>query len=131
MIRPKAKIRRFDIFAEYTRLEKVQQGLAADEAKGYGIWLAKVVAARKFGKLRPEKLGPAVDGLREPTGKHRSKFRSLGGVEQTDQVFDREIIGRMGRRFYEDILSPAVQEAFGRGMSYRQIRDSIRQSWQP
>jgi hypothetical protein len=131
VIRPKAKIRRFDIFAEYTRLEKLQQGFAADEAKGYGIWLAKVVAARKFGKIKPDKSGPASDGVQEPTGKRRSRFRSLGGVEQTDRVFDHEIIDRMGRPFYEDVLSPAVQEAFKRGMGYRQIRDSIRKSWQP
>ncbi len=42
MLRPKQAIRRFDVFAEYHRLERLRQGMPADEAKGYGLWLAKV-----------------------------------------------------------------------------------------
>ncbi len=48
MVRPRQPIRRFDVFAESHRLERMQQGRPADEAKGYGLWLAKVVAARKL-----------------------------------------------------------------------------------
>jgi hypothetical protein len=47
---PKQAIRRFDVFAEYHRLERIQHGILAGEAKGYGLWLAKVVAARKFAR---------------------------------------------------------------------------------
>ena len=39
---PHRPIRRFDVFAEYTRLERLARGDATDVAKGYGIWLAKV-----------------------------------------------------------------------------------------
>ena len=55
-LHPAKAIRRFDVFAEYTRLERRAKGYKAAESKGYGIWLAKVVAARKFGsKTRSSK----------------------------------------------------------------------------
>jgi hypothetical protein len=41
---PHQPIRRFDVFAEYTRQERHEKGFPEDQAKGYGIWLAKVVA---------------------------------------------------------------------------------------
>jgi hypothetical protein len=47
---PNQPIRRFDVFAEYTRQERCEKGFPEDEAKGYGIWLAKVVASRRFGQ---------------------------------------------------------------------------------
>ena len=52
-IKPKAPIRRFDVFAEYTKLQALRDGMSPEEAKGYGLWLAKVVAARKYGLLSP------------------------------------------------------------------------------
>ncbi len=52
-LKPKMPVRRFDVFAEYSRLKARQEGESAAQAKGYGIWLAKVVAARKFGKKEP------------------------------------------------------------------------------
>ena len=56
MLRPKQVIRRFDVFAEYHRLERLRQGVPADEGRGYGLWLAKAAA----GKLASWK---TVDGL--------------------------------------------------------------------
>src|SRR5215217_6402961 len=47
---PHQPIRRFDVFAEYTRQERRKKGFPEDEAKGYGIWLTKVVASRRFGQ---------------------------------------------------------------------------------
>ncbi len=50
--KPLAPIRRFDVFAEYKRLRGLkEEGLAASKAKGYGLWLAKIVAAQKFGRM--------------------------------------------------------------------------------
>ena len=49
-VQPRQAIRRFDVFAEYTRQERREKGYPEDDAKGYGIWLAKVVAARRFGQ---------------------------------------------------------------------------------
>jgi hypothetical protein len=118
---PDKPIRRFDVFAEYTRLERLDKGMAQDEAKGYGIWLAKVVASRSRrtkddsqAGSRKKKSGP------EPT------FRSIGDEEQTDRTFDHDIIDRMGEDFYEQVFSPAIESARADGKKYEDIRDSIR-----
>ena len=129
MIQPKASVRRFDVFAEFTRLEKIQEGLPPDEAKGYAVWLAKVVAARKFGRLRPARGKHAEATSEKPTGKAAAKFRSLGGTEQTDEVFDKDIVHRMGERFYAGVFAPAIKQAFDSGKSYKQIRDAVRKAW--
>jgi hypothetical protein len=125
---PRASIRRFDVFAEYNRLEKLAEGSPDNEAKGYGLWLAKYVAARKFGRIRP---GGSHDLTSEERSERaRRKFRSLGGVEQTDELFDKEIVGRMGAAFYRQVFRPAIKAAFDAGKPYKEIRDTIRQAWQ-
>jgi hypothetical protein len=47
-VKPERHIRRFDVFAEYRKQEEQADGTPADQAKGYGLWVAKVVAARRF-----------------------------------------------------------------------------------
>jgi hypothetical protein len=126
---PRQPIRRFDVFAEYTRQERKAKGYPQDEAKGYGIWLAKVVAARRFGqgsdggskKPRPK----ADEHAEEP------KFRSVGEEMQTDETFDHDIIDRMGAGFYREVFVPAITEARDEGKKYEEIRDAIRKEWKP
>jgi hypothetical protein len=128
--RPKAAIRRFDIFAEYNRQSAMKKGMRAAQAKGYGLWLAKLVAARRFGRKKP----PEGDGQGsgQPEAKRpRSKWRSLDGKPQTDKLFDKEIVGRMGPGFYRRVFAPAIREALKRGASYESIRDSLRREWKP
>jgi hypothetical protein len=131
---PKASIRRFDVFAEYSKLEALRDGRPLDEAKGHGLWVAKVVAARRFGPSRGSgpPPGPRGEGGQLP---HESdedeKFRSLSGEVQTDDLFDREVIHRMGERFYEDIFAPTIKAHFDRGDSYQGIRDFVRKDWKP
>ena len=127
---PQRAIRRFDVFAEYTRQERLAKGDAEDVAKGYGIWLAKVVAARRFGKAstsadRPRSASQASDTDETP------KFRSVGDEVQTDATFDHDIIDRMGAAFYEDVFVPAIAAARAEGKSYEDIRDEIRREWKP
>lgn len=134
-LKPKSGVRRFDVFAEYTRQEREEKGYPEDEAKGYGLWLAKVVAARRFGqqgqgkgegsKARRKLDAEAGDEAEEP------KFRSVGDEVQTDELFDRDIIGRMGTRFYDEVFVPAITAARKEGKSYETIRDAIRQEWKP
>jgi hypothetical protein len=128
-------IRRFDVFAEYNRQKAIADGLAPDEAKGYGLWLAKVVAARRFGRSLlsqpPSKVRESAP--REPeeaVGEHE-KWRTLSGEPQTDELFEKEIVRRMGREFYDTIFVPAIQEAVRKGDSYEAIRDVIRREWKP
>lgn len=126
---PRSAIRRFDVFAEYSRQERLDKGYGKDEAKGYGIWLAKVVAARRFGK-QPDRAKPSSHG-REAGEEPETKFRSVGDELQTDETFDPAIIARMGATFYEGVFAPAISEARDRGESYEDIRDTIRKGWKP
>ena len=128
-ISPQQAIRRFDFFAEDTRQERLAKGYSADEAKGYGIWLAKVVASRRFGQSSGQEHGKPT---KKKDGKEEEpKFRSVGDELQTDATFDHDIIDRMGARFYDDVFVPAITEAREEGKKYESIRDSIRRGWKP
>ena len=59
------------------------------------------------------------------------KWHVLNGVEQTDQLFEKEIVKRMGKDFYENVFSPTIREARQQGKEYLQVRDSIRKHWKP
>ncbi len=126
--RPKKAIRRFDVFAEYSRLERQTKGYPKDEAKGYGIWLAKVVASRKFASKSDAPDEPARSRKRSGTG---DKFRSVGDEIQTDATFDHDIVERMGKTFYATVFRPAIRKARKDGQAYEEMRDSIRADWKP
>ena len=131
--RPKRSIRRFDVFAEYTRQEQEDKGLPEPRAMGYGLWLAKVVASRRFGASRA-KTGPrdedeAKDRTERP--ERESEWRTLDDEPQTDALFEREIVQRMGPDFYRAVFAPAIREARRQGRSYEGIRDAIRKDWKP
>lgn len=132
-VAPRAPIRRFDVFAEVNRLKALADGRPEDEAKGHGIWLAKVVAGRRFGARQERGTGERgtvrqeTEGAAEP----EPRFKHAGDELQTDETFDREIVERMGRAFYDEVFAPAIKAALDRGERYEQIRDSIRQEWKP
>src|SRR5215218_7703337 len=127
-VHPQQAIRRFDVFAEYTRQERREKGYPEDEAKGYGVWLAKVVAPRRFGqKSSSEGKKPSTKDAHE----EEPTFRSVGDELQTDETFDHDIIERMGARFYDEVFVPAITEARAEGKSYETIRDTIRRGWKP
>ena len=125
--KPRNPIRRFDVFAEYRKQEQQDQGMPEDEAKGHGLWVAKVVAARKFHLVRDT---GSPSGAERPA-RRRRKWHVLGGQPQTDRRFDHEIVERMGPDFYRDVFAPAIRQARARGRSYESIRDSIRRRWKP
>jgi hypothetical protein len=125
---PNQPIRRFDVFAEYTRQERREKGYPEDAAKGYGVWLAKVVASRRFGQTSSsdgKKPGKKAAHDEEPT------FRSVGDELQTDETFDHDIVDRMGARFYDAVFVPAIAAAREEGKTYETIRDTIRRGWKP
>ncbi|MBI3966157.1 MAG: hypothetical protein HY329_11025 [Chloroflexi bacterium] len=133
-----AAIRRFDVFAEYNKLKAIDEGRPLDEAKGHGLWIAKVVASRRFGPSyapppprggAPAKGGHEPDTERDERHEPREKFRTLSGEEQTDELFDREVVSRMGTQFYEEVFAPAIARRFKKGAAYESIRDSIRRGW--
>lgn len=128
---PRQPIRRFDVFTEYNRLKNEAAGLPAARAKGDAIWLAKVVAGRRFGSSS----AAATPERHQGQGAAKSEedaaggFKSASGVPQTDRTFDEEIVERMGAPFYQQVFHPAIAEAFRAGKRYEQIRDTIRAGW--
>jgi hypothetical protein len=135
---PRAPIRRFDVFAEYTKQKAMQDGMAEDEATGYGLWVAKVVAARRYGAGPAMKPPHKKDGEKGEGGKEeeaeqapKEKWHSLDGQPQTDDLFEKEVVNRMGRQFYNTVFVPAIEDAVAEGKSYQSIRDTIRRDWKP
>ena len=124
VLKPKAPIRRFDVFAEWNRIKALKElGLSPDDAKAYGLAVAKVVAARKFYGHRLKYRG-ATRAFVE--GKTKEKWwEKLASARE----FDEKIVDRMGRDFYEKVFSPAVLKAYQEGKSYEEIRDTLRQEW--
>jgi hypothetical protein len=122
--KPAKPIRRFDVFAEYRKLDAEDEGMPPDEAKGYGLWVAKVVAARKFGRQ-------TSDGESGQQPSRRGKWHVLPGEPQTDERFDQQIVERMGSEFYTDVFAPAVRKARSQGETYEAIRDRLRRRWKP
>src|SRR6266571_3921926 len=97
--KPLDRIRRFDVFAEYQKQEHHDDGMPLDQAKGFGLWVAKVVAARTFARERGRESKPSGDKPRR-----RRKWRVLSGEPQTDKLFDHQIVARMGEDFYTDVF---------------------------
>jgi hypothetical protein len=126
-LKPRKPIRRFDVFAEYRKLDaEKDDGMPEDQAKGYGLWVAKVVAARKFGRARNEDKSSS-----DAPPRRRRKWHLLGNEPQTDKLFDHEIVERMGPDFYRQVFAPAVREARASGQAYEAIRDRLRRRWKP
>lgn len=132
--KPKAAIRRFDVFAEYSKLEAQRDGRPLDAAKGHGIWLAKVVASRRRAPaVSLSRLGERSDRADAARGAPdaEEKFKTLGGEVQDDARFDREIVERMGDAFYREVFAPTLRRHFERGDRYETIRDAVRKEWRP
>ena len=132
-LKPRASIRRFDVFAEYNRLKAMKEDhLSAAKAKGYGLWVAKVVAARKFGRLpKPEEKAEGKEEKKKAEQLDRQGWHVLSGLSQTDKLFEKEIVNRMGKDFYQKVFSPAIRRAYQEGKRYVEIRDRIRADWKP
>src|SRR3712207_1659674 len=128
-LKPERPIRRFDVFAEYRKQDEERKGLPEDEAMGYGLWVAKVVAARRFGggtlKERHERGKERGDDHDDKDDRREGlvdgKWHALDGEPQTDALFEKEIVERMGHTFYHRVFAPAIEEARKAGKSYESI----------
>ncbi len=122
---PRMQIRRFDIFAEWNRLKaRTRHKMKEAEARAYGLAVAKIVAARKFGGDQPEqarelKQRARQDDVSTPWWQH------LGSSDE----FEQKIMERMGTPFYREVFQPAIQKAWDAGQSYEDIRDTLRDQW--
>lgn len=136
-MKPERPIRRFDVFAEYRKQEEEEKGQPEDEAMGYGLWVAKVVSARRFGGGKAKEHHSKHDHDGKDDGKSSNehladgKWHTLGDEAQTDALFEKEVVDRMGRSFYHRVFAPAIADAREKGKSYESIRDAVRKGWKP
>ena len=108
---------------EVNRLEALDDGRPEDEAKGYGIWLAKVVAGRRYGQ-KADRDGHTNGQGGTDKGPRRSQvegFKAVGGEVQTDETFDSEIIDRMGGRFYDEVHMVLYLDGFAATTATRAV----------
>ena len=121
---PRRQVRRFDVFAEYNRQKNLRKGMPDTYAKGEALWVAKVVASRGGGIRSRLHRGDAAHGHDAQTGErdapaaHTWEFKSLDGEAQTDQLFENEVVKRMGREFYDEVFAPAIARAVAEGSRY-------------
>jgi hypothetical protein len=131
-LKPRFPIRRFDVFADYNYVRNLEHDMKDDVARGRAIWAAKVVAGRRYGGSTSSSSGQGA-GRHEGNGEHQKVdddgFRSVGGELQTDVTFQKEIVDRMGREFYDRVFHPAIEQAVAEGKRYEDIRDQIRKDW--
>ena len=128
-LKPRMPIRRFDVFAEYQRLRSLKEGMDEAHAEGYGVWVAKVVASgggRRAGATKAAPAGHHEAGERVEQPAEQG-WHELGGVPQTNETFQHDIIRRMGSEFYNRVFAPAIAGSFQHGKRYEQIRDAIPQ----
>jgi hypothetical protein len=137
-LKPERPIRRFDVFAEYRKQDEEAKGHPEDEAMGYGLWVAKVVASRRYGGAGSKERHDGKGHHDEDEGEHErrkrlvdGKWHALDDEPQTDALFEHEIVERMGHTFYHRVFAPAIHEAREKGKSYESIRDTIRKGWKP
>jgi hypothetical protein len=68
-----------------------------------------VAASRKFAKGKTPQDLDRLYGQEAKTKEYPpSKWRHLSGKEQTDALFDTEIIARMGQDLYDQVFDPAI-----------------------
>src|SRR5581483_7234436 len=124
-VKPFANIRRFDIFAEWSRLTaREKHHLPEAKARAYGLAVAKVVAARKFSGYEPHQ-------VRDMKQRARRQDSSEPWWEPlaSDEEFERKIVRRMGEPFYKEVFQPAIRQAWDAGKDYEEIRDLMRAPW--
>ena len=53
----------------------------------------------------------------------------LSGIEQTDKMYDKEIVSRMGEDFYNEVFLPKIK-LLSSG-KYTDFRDTVREELEP
>lgn len=121
-MKPKAPVRRYDVFAAWNYLQGLDEGQNESRAKRYGVWMATVVAARKF-RRRAEDRGTAKP---LPPKEPRTDFL---GLEAAD--YEKRVRLRMGTTFHDRVFLPTLRKLRNEGRTYVEIRHEVRAEWKP
>lgn len=122
-LKPEAPVRRYDVLAAWNYVAALDEGKPDSKARQYGIWMATVVAARKF-RRQAEARGTA-----KPLPEKEEKRTDFLGLTARD--YEGRIRKRMGAEFHDGVFLPAVRRGRTQGHAYVEIRDSIREDWKP
>jgi hypothetical protein len=85
------------------------------------IWLAKVVASKRYDRSTAAKLTlthNVPSGTRDVHTRDHDKWRTLDGIPQTGELLDKEIVQRVGDVFYESLFVPSIRVALDAGDTY-------------
>src|SRR5271166_4152158 len=94
--RPEAPIRRFDVFAEWSRLIAAERHhLSEGQARAYGIAVAKIVAVRKLAGHSPGQIAKWKQHANKQEA-NDAWWENVGSALE----FNRKIVLRMGTYFY-------------------------------
>ncbi len=113
------KVGKWDIIAEFHRIEWLKKGYSEEESKIHGIVIAVVGYQTRLGKeARIYQL--------EQKGKekgvsltHREKEKWI-----TTKDFDK-IINKIGEKYYNSIFSPAIENLYNKGYSYNEVKQAV------
>jgi len=113
------KVGKWDIIAEFHRIEWLKKGYSEEESKIHGIVIAVVGYQARLGKeARTYQL--------EQKGKekgvsltHREKEKWI-----TTKDFDK-IINKIGEKYYNSIFSPAIENLYNKGYSYNEVKQAV------
>jgi len=111
------KVGKFDIFAVYSYVKGMAEGMAEDDAKVYGFSIAVIGArARMGGGGRPSGKSD-VSVLAEAAGKKKKKNSIT--VDDYDKL-----VTKMGD-FYNMNFLPGMKKMFESGLSYDEVKKMV------
>jgi len=115
----KIKIGKWDIISEYHRIDWIKKGHSVDEAKIHGIVIAIVGYQSKIGKMKEKYDLTEKNGENGISITHRNKEKWISSKE-----FDK-IIKKIGKKYYDLIFSPAIQNFYNLGLSYEAVKKKV------
>ena len=124
---PQVPLRRFDVFAEWNRLLRIASAFP------HGRGSSRLRPGRGQSRRQPEVRQYSSAEVKQwkqqaRTGEMRGAWwQKLG----SDEEFQSKIISRMGERFYRQAFAPAIEQAWQAGKRYEDIRDTLREQWNP
>ncbi|MFX1273559.1 MAG: hypothetical protein ACFFBP_18340 [Promethearchaeota archaeon] len=113
------KIGKWDIIAEYHRIDWITKGHDQEEAKIHGIVIAIVGYQSRLGKKTDKYDLEKKNGEKGVSITHRKQDKWI-----TSKEFDK-IIKNLGKKYYDLIFSPAIQNLYDAGFSYEAVKKKV------
>jgi hypothetical protein len=115
----KIKIGKWDIIAEYHRIDWEEKGYNEEESKIHGILIAILGYQKRTGQTPHFFDVEERDGEKGKTVKQRGQEKWI-----TSKEFNK-IIDKIGKEFYESVFSPAIKNLYMKGCSYIEVKKEV------